>query len=55
MIKSIIAMFMAVNPERFRTEPIGAALVQPLDDPHAKGLPEGVRFYTDSDHTGQLR
>jgi hypothetical protein len=55
VMKAIIAMNMAINPERFRTEPVGAALAQLLADPHAKGLPEGVRFYTYFNHTGQLR
>jgi hypothetical protein len=55
IMKAIIAMFMAVNSERFRTEPAGAALTQLLADPQAEGLPEGVRFYTYFNHTGQLR
>jgi hypothetical protein len=55
IIKAIIAMFMAINPERFRTEPVGAALAQLLGDPQAKGLPDGVRFYTYFNHTGHLR
>jgi hypothetical protein len=55
IIKAITAMFMAINPERFRAEPVGAALTHLLDDPHTKGLPEGVRFYTYFNHTGQLR
>jgi hypothetical protein len=55
IIKAVIAMFMAINPERFRAEPAGAALARLLDDPHAKGLPEGVRFYKYFNHTGQLR
>ncbi len=55
IIKAIIAMFMAINPERFRTELASAALAQLLADPQAKGLPEGVRFYTYFNHTGQLR
>jgi hypothetical protein len=55
IMKAIVAMFMAINPEHFRTEPAGAALAQLLDDPRAKGLPEGVRFYTYFNHTGQFR
>jgi len=55
IIKAIIAMFMAINPERFHAEPVGAALAQLLADPHAKGLPAGVRFYSYFNHTGQLR
>lgn len=55
IMKAIIAMFMAVNPERFRSEPQGAELARLLLDKQAKGLPEGVRFYTYFNHTGQLR
>ncbi|MDP9364827.1 MAG: hypothetical protein M3Q10_11490 [Chloroflexota bacterium] len=55
IIKAVVAMFMAVNPERFRTEPVGAELARLLLDKEAKGLPEGVRFFTYFNHTGQLR
>jgi hypothetical protein len=55
IIKAIVTMFMAINPERFRSEPAGAGLAQLLADPQAKGLPEGVRFSTYFNHTGQLR
>ncbi len=55
IIKAVIAMFMAVNPERFRSELVGAALARLLLDKEAKGLPEGVRFYTYFNHAGQLR
>ena len=55
IIKAVVAMFFSVNPERFRSTPTGAALARLLLDQHAKGLPEGVRFYTYFNHTGQLR
>ena len=48
-------MFMSINSERFHKQPIGAGLAQLLDDPQAKGLPDGVRFYTYFNHTGRLR
>jgi hypothetical protein len=55
IIKGVIAMFMAVNPIRFRSQPIGAALVHLLEDEHATGLPEGIRFYCYLNHEGALR
>ena len=55
ILKAIIAMFLAINPERFRFEPTGAALAQLLDDQYAKGLPADVRLYTYFNRVGSLR
>ena len=55
ILKAVIAMFLAINPERFRSEPTGAALAQFLDDQYAKGLPPDVRLYTYFNRAGALR
>jgi hypothetical protein len=55
IIKGVVAMFMATNPVRFRSEPIGAALADFLKDEYATGLLEGVRFFTYLNHKGRLR
>ena len=39
ILKAIIAMFMAINPERFQSEPVGTSLARLLDDLELKGLP----------------
>ncbi len=55
IIKGVIAMFMAINPIRLRSQPIGAALVKLLEDEQATGLPDGVRFFTYLNQEGALR
>jgi hypothetical protein len=55
IIKQIIAMFFSINPEEFRTAPIGAELVRLLSNREEKGLPPGVRFYAYYNTGGHLR
>jgi hypothetical protein len=55
ILKAVVAMFLAINPERFRFEPTGSALAQLLEDQHATGLPPDVRFYTYFNQAGALR
>jgi hypothetical protein len=55
IIKAIIAMFMAINPERFRQEPVGAGLATLLLDRHATGLPRGVRFFTYFNYESKIK
>jgi hypothetical protein len=55
IIKGVIAMNMAINPERFRSTPEGASLAQLLDDQYAKGLPETVHIFTYLNYKGTFR
>lgn len=55
IIKGILAMFLTINPERFRFEPVGQHLAQMILDKEARGLPDGVKVYTYFNHTGNYR
>lgn len=55
ILKAVVAMFLAINPERFRTEPTGAALAQLLKDQFAQGMPPNIRLYTYFNRAGALR
>ncbi len=55
ILKGILAMFLSINSERFRLEPVGQELARLILNKEAKGLPDGVKVYTYFNHTGNYR
>lgn len=55
ILKSVVAMFLAINPKQFRFEPEGEALAAFVNDQFAQGLPRDVRIFTYFNKAGALR
>jgi hypothetical protein len=55
IMKGILSMFLAINPESFRFSAVGQQLAALILDKEAKGLPDGVKVYAYFNHTGHSR
>jgi len=55
LIRAALGMFVAINPESFRTSPIGSEVVKLLSDTKLTGLPENLRIFMYSCKEGNLR
>jgi hypothetical protein len=55
LIRGVLGMFVAINPESFRTSPIGSDVVKLLSDTKLTGLPGDVRIFMYLSKGGNLR